>query len=189
MGNETQDKRIVEGYLFDGENDALLASQEKKKIDYLETHMDYSSPATVLMIYKKALAERIFKTPVGYEYLKSMQQYLNASEEFRGEEIPPIKLYVNFEPRLRKTEQLVQKRIEPAKKKQKISMLPISILLNIVFVIAVILMFKIATNSEEPNILNYETAIINKYASWEQEISQREKVVREKEKELKISNN
>lgn len=34
-------------------------------------------------------------------------------------------------------------------------------------------MFMIAVNSDNPNILNYETTIINKYASWDQELTER----------------
>jgi hypothetical protein len=37
-----------------------------------------------------------------------------------------------------------------------------------------------------PNIINYKTAIMNEYASWEQELSEREAKVREREKELDI---
>ena len=37
-----------------------------------------------------------------------------------------------------------------------------------------------------PNILNYQNAVLNKYASWEQELMEREQAVREKEQELGI---
>ena len=40
--------------------------------------------------------------------------------------------------------------------------------------------------SEQPNVINYERAITSKYASWEQELTDREQVIREKERELKI---
>lgn len=43
-------------------------------------------------------------------------------------------------------------------------------------------MFAIAMKSDSPNILNYETAVVNKYALWEQELSEREQAVREKER-------
>ena len=59
--------------------------------------------------------------------------------------------------------------------------------LNILLVLAVCAMFTIALNSENPNILNYERAVRDKYASWEQELTQREQTIREKERELRIS--
>lgn len=71
-----QTERMVEGYLFMNEEDAELARQEKKKIEYLKQHINYSSTEGVLRIYKKALAERIFKTPVGHDFLKAMREQL-----------------------------------------------------------------------------------------------------------------
>ena len=47
-------------------------------------------------------------------------------------------------------------------------------------------MFVMALRSDVPNIINYRTAITNEYASWEQELSEREAKVREREKELDI---
>lgn len=45
-------------------------------------------------------------------------------------------------------------------------------------------MFAIASGSDNPNIINYRNAIVNEYASWEQELTEREKAVRRKEAEL-----
>ena len=41
--------------------------------------MDYRNPQMMLMVYKKAIENRIFKTPVGYEYLKQLQTTLKQS--------------------------------------------------------------------------------------------------------------
>lgn len=179
-------KREAEGYLFLNEADAELARAEKKNIDYLEKHMNYNSPDTVLRVYKKALVERIFKTPVGYEYLKRMQIYLKKCGTIDEEDIPPIVLQNAYQPRMRKSYSPARKRVNPAKEK-KVQWPIISVMLNIVLVIAVVAMFGIAMKSDNPNILNYETQVVNKYASWEQELTEREKEVREKEKELNIS--
>ena len=40
---------------------------------------------------------------------------------------------------------------------------------------------------ENANIINYRNAIVNEYSTWEEELSQREHAVREKERELGIS--
>lgn len=45
-------------------------------------------------------------------------------------------------------------------------------------------MFVITLQSDNPNILNYRQAITNEYASWEQELTERENKVREKEQKL-----
>lgn len=56
--------------------------------------------------------------------------------------------------------------------------------MNIVMVIAIIAMFIITLNSDQPNVLNYERNLQNKYATWEQELTQREQTVREKGKRI-----
>ena len=44
---------------------------------------------SVLVIYKKALDDRVFRTPVGLEYLRELQGELKAEQDLLGEEIPP----------------------------------------------------------------------------------------------------
>ena len=181
-----QEDRMVEGYLFMNDEDAELARQEKKKIEYLEQHMDYRSAENVLRVYKKAILERIFKTPVGFDYLKKMQTYLLRCGEVEETDIPPIAIYSSFGMKMRQSYSPARQRIKPSEKK-KSQWQVVSVIANIVLVIAVIAMFAITLKSENPNILNYERQLVNKYASWEQELTEREKVIREKEKELRIN--
>ena len=51
----------------------------------------------------------------------------------------------------------------------------------------VIAMFVIAIKADNPNMLNYKTAVLNEYSEWEQELKDREQAVREKESELGIN--
>ena len=54
---------------------------------------------------------------------------------------------------------------------------------SLLFVVIGILYF-VLLKSETPNMINYENAIADKYATWEQELTERESVIREKEIEL-----
>ena len=63
----------------------------------------------------------------------------------------------------------------------------LSVILNVLLVGAIIAMFYISYVSEQPNVINYERALTSKYASWEQELTEREQVIRETERELKIN--
>ena len=76
---------------------------------------------------------------------------------------------------------------EAPKPKKKSIALPISVITNIGLAAAVIAMFAVALNADQPNILNYENVIQNKYAAWEQELTEREQAIRQKELELQIS--
>lgn len=57
---------------------------------------------------------------------------------------------------------------------------------NLLLTLLVITMFVITMKSDNPNILNYKKQILNEYASWEQELTERENRVREKEQELSM---
>ena len=74
------------------------------------------------------------------------------------------------------------------KKNEHPGLLFTSIVLNIALIVAVIIMFWIATHTDQPNILNYETVITDKYATWEQELTERETAVRQAERELGLQN-
>lgn len=185
----TQKENEVDGYLFLNSKDASIAELEEKKIKYLTERIDYSNPEAVLKIYQKAIHDRIFKTPVGIAYLKDMQAYLLKQDEIPKEEILSIPLYQNYGGEIRESVSPVgdayKKKAEKKEQKQT-SNYRISILLNILLVITVIAMFVITLNASQPNILNYKKVITNQYAQWEQELTQREQAVREKERELQI---
>ena len=87
---------IAAGYAFLNEEDARRAANEEKRINQLEEKLDYSKPESILLIYRKAIQERVFKTPVGIQYLKKLQSYLLEREEIDQEKILPIPLYTSF---------------------------------------------------------------------------------------------
>ena len=71
---------VVSGFAFYSEKDARLAEQERQKIAYLDKRIDRTNLESVLVIYKKALDDRVFRTPVGLEYLRELQGELKAEQ-------------------------------------------------------------------------------------------------------------
>lgn len=184
---ETMDtkERVTEGFYFYTDKDAQMASLERKKIEYLEERMDYTQPDTILKIYDKAIHDRVFKTPVGILYLKGVQDYLYEQETIPVEEIAPIPLYQTYSKEMRESSNPAKSRVKAAelKKEKNAVAMKISVMINILLAFAVIAMFVIALNADQPNILNYEQNLLNRYATWEQDLTQREQAVREKELE------
>ncbi|MEG1291483.1 MAG: hypothetical protein RSD28_04205, partial [Lachnospiraceae bacterium] len=82
-------------------------------------------------------------------------------------------------------------RIEKNKEKRKMEKirkhLQIGRMINLFLGILVVGMLIITLTGNRPNILNYETKIIDKYASWDQELTKREKAVKQKELESNIT--
>lgn len=180
----------VGGFLFFTEKDASLARAEEQRIVYLEERIDYSSPESIRYIYEKTIQERLFRTPVGLRYLEKLRDFLLARPEIDPASVIEIPLYITFDGELREHTSPARNRVAPSKKKDRDKekeRFTLSVLLNVMLVLAIIAMFVISFLSDQPNIVNYERAITDKYASWEQELNQREQIIREKERELKLS--
>lgn len=167
-----------DGFTFLTKEEALQAEVESKRIAYIEERIDYSNPIKVLSIYNKAIDERIFEGQVGLTYLRKVQEFLMNSPEVNPEQIQAIPAF-----------DLVKhpkKEAIPKQKQERSQQLIFSVIMNIALVAAIIAMFAITLTSENPNILNYERNLQNRYASWEQELKTRENAVRAKERELGI---
>ena len=182
---EEKQNLTVEGYIFKTMEDAKLAQLEAQKIDYIEKRMNYHRADSVLAVYKKAIEEGVFQTPIGIRYLEKLHEFLVNCPAIT-EEIPPITLQSYFSKTVRMNANPARKRIQPAKKRDTLkNKYRASVMLNIMLMIMVVAMFIIAFNAKNPNILNYEKTLINKYSEWEQELNEREQQLREKEKEMK----
>lgn len=78
-----------------------------------------------------------------------------------------------------------QRRAEEAMRKKK-SSLRISMAVNFFLLLVAVGMIIIALMDDNPNIINYENQILDKYSQWEMELEDREAQIKEKEKELNI---
>lgn len=177
----------VGGYLFFTEKDARLARAEEQKIKYLEERIDYDSPESIRYVYEESIRERVFKTPVGLQYLKHQQEYLKSRPDMEPGSVMDIPLYTAFSGEIREHGNPAHaKVIVSGRKDRQKAGFAVSVILNVMLVLAILSMFYISFVSDQPNIVNYERALTDRYAAWEQELTEREQAVREKEKELNI---
>ena len=177
---------IVEGYQFISENDAQKATMDASKIRLLETRAKLSRPVDIKAVYEKAIENKIFRTPIGWGYLMGLRKKLLDSG-FNENDLIPIPMDISFSRHSAIENLSVRQRIKPDKKEKNLEFKRIfPIVLNIVLALLVILMFVIAATSESDNIINYKRNITNRYASWDQDLKEREKAVRQAEKKLGI---
>lgn len=178
-------ERIVDGYRFTSDEDVKMAQEELQRVNYISEKISKDDPNSILLVYNKAIQNGLFTTPIGIDFLKSIQSYLKKNPHINDEDIMSIPISISY------TDALIlrqNKRYESIDKKEKSykKEYGFSIALNVILVIMVIAMFIIATTAKTPNMINYKTAILNEYADWEQSLKEREKNVREKEAELQI---
>ena len=181
-------KYTVNGFQFGSDKDRELAETEYSSIQYINGKIENRSAETILSVYQGAIERKMFRTPVGYAYLHDLQKRM-VSMGMPREKIPPIPLMQVFDnsatvedkPRREVVANKRKKRNELREKNR------ILVIANIVLILLVIALLAISLEGSTPNMLNYRSAIINEYSSWEQELSLREGQIREKEKELGIS--
>lgn len=182
---------IVGGYYFGSFEDAKAAEKEIKNAGYLNERIATMGPAQMKAVYDKMLDEKVFQTPVGWEFLKYLKNRLKDAG-VSEEDIRPIPLYCNFNAQKQdkldkeKNNHIARERVIPSRKQAKTfkDMFRVSLVINIALVLLVVLMFFITIKSNNPNILNYKEVITNEYAAWEQELTERENALREKENNL-----
>lgn len=183
---DQKDNLLVSGYRFGSLADARAASEEIKKANYFREKIVGRNPRSLLALYDKMIEEKVFNTPAGWEYLRELQTRLMRAG-IAEEDIRPIPMYAVFvrDNEEEKESAFTRQRIRPSRRRS-VRGLHISVLFNLLLAVLVIAMFVITLKSDNPNILNYENVIVNRYAQWEQELTEREQKLREKEHELLV---
>lgn len=176
-----------DGYIFATPADAELAKNEIRRIEYLESHTDMSNLSVMKSVYDKALSDRYFQTPIGLEYMRELQKALDAGG-YSEADIKPIPLYTTFRRIDLKESENVKRRVTKAEKRELSLRTKYrnAVLIATIFAFICFAMFIITMNGTTANAINYKNAVTNEYSAWEQELTQRENAVREKERELNM---
>ncbi len=183
----------VDGYLFSSRERAKDAKKEAEAVAYIKEQTNLRDPDIVLKLYNRLLDEEVFDTPVGIAFLRDLQEHLRMVPYIKREDIRPIpgdSLVVE------KEVDKVKAKAETAKKKQEAvyarensgayrTKYHVALFFAIVFALAIIGIYAItAFSGNSVTIANYEEELINKYASWEQELSEKEQELNQRESQL-----
>lgn len=191
----------VEGYEFETKEQAKLAQKEAAKVRYIKDQTSMDDPDVVLRLYNKLVMREVFVTPVGWGFLRELQEYLNTIPYIKNEDILPIPV---FQPQpveirdAREEEEARQRARKRNREKAKMVMkarqqkyrdyrklFHISTFFAVVFAIGIIGMFLITyLSADNVNMINYENEVINKYETWQQQLDEREAELNRREMEL-----
>ena len=175
---------IVDNIVFYDRNLAMQAEKEWKKVKLWQEKLDEKNMANVAVMYQQAVEGNFFQTPVGMAYLLKLRQLLreNGYEDLTAEKqinclLQSIQEKQDdpVEEKLQKRDAIWKSRLDMQQEKeaelqQRCKKLKC-----------------ISLTGKNPTIINYRSKIVNQYASWEQELKEREAVVREKEAQLGIT--
>lgn len=187
---EEKDKRkfMVGGYEFTSKEDAQIAKDELNAIKYVSSKTNSKDSKQVYSLYNKIIERKLFSTQIGMNYLKSLQTFLYKSSEIPNDKIQPIPINTD-------TQDEINKRRERSEFKSELRDLSIKaaryknnftrvMIINVILVIIIVAMFIILNTSSNPNIINYEVNLQNKYAQWQEQLQSQEQSLNARENEL-----
>lgn len=168
---------IVNGYCFENEDEYRKALKEKEGIKYLNSKIVFDDIDKVTRLYEDLIDKDVFTTQIGIEYMRKLRTLIVRKGGSNDIPYAVIKTVPDNVPAGEPDRQKKHKEPKvPFKDKFRTSLI-----INIVLVIVVAIMFAIALSSSNPNIINYERVLQDKYAGWAQELSSREEALRMQE--------
>lgn len=190
----TQESYEVGGFLFQTEEEAEVAKRELEGVRYIRQKTDLENPKTVYQVYQNLIKQDLFETPIGYCFLKELRDYLVMIPAIRNEDVRQIPIrYPKAEEKQRhqrkeravREKEISREKKEKGKGREKNTDYKVRchlfMITTLILAISVVTMMLLAATSDHTTILNYENKIIDKYASWEQELEQREQLLKERE--------
>lgn len=176
----------VNGFMFNANEDFNRAKEEQEAIDHFKAKIDLTNTNEALKLYNRFIEKNTFRTPVGYLFLKELQESILKSGIIKPEEIMKIN-YISPSSGT-KTDINEVDYIPLNKYKDMVQHLKIKLrnsrIINIFFLAIVIAMIIIAVYSDKTVFSNFENKVIDRYASWEEELELKEKELKEREDKL-----
>ncbi len=174
---------VVEGFVFPSYKEAQIAQKEQANIEAIRKRMQGSDGKAQYELYNKLMERSMFHTMVGYSFLYEMRHRLMEVYGYREQELPNIELPKRME--YDKVAQLNQSKMET--KLQDLMVIKTRMSITIVVLLLVIVgMFIIAAVNPNVGYINAEHKLLNKYSAWQEDLEEREAVVKEKEEQLNI---
>lgn len=177
---------IVGGFQFENRRDAQTALREQKNIELLKSKIDFNQTQDMISLYQRLVEKKVFKTPIGYQFLGEFRDYLSEEQHVDTQNLPYI--YVEPGKGMSRTQQeqmeflqSENRTLEAGRKKH--------LIIIAVLVFMIVAMFIITILNPNVGYINTENKILNRYAGWEEELKEREANIRQREEELGITNN
>lgn len=193
--SDKKEKIIVNGFVFENEEEAKQAQKEIEGVKFIKEKVDMNKPEVVLDVYNKMIRQKLFETVIGFSYLKELQEYLYSIPFVDNAQILPIPVeHTILEEQFRKKRPTPKPKQQATKAKERFVNVDYKnryramTWISVVLAVCVIAMFAISATANHPTILNYEQELINRYAQWEDELTNREAVILEREAALGIEN-
>lgn len=180
----------VDKYVYETPLMIEEAKKEEEAIAYMRKNADFGRIDHVCQLYNKLNQKPSFQTEVGMEFMRELYEIIAESGRITRENIPPIKVK-SSNPFQLKHPMTKEELLRETKAEEKVHQLKQKIknlwIINIFFIGMIGIMFYISRHGDYSHINDYRTQILNEYASWEENLRQREQAIIEQERKLGIS--
>lgn len=182
-----KERFVVNGYSFETKAEWEEVKREEESIRYIRAKTELSDTEKAYKVYCGLAEKKTFITPVGLAFLVELREGLlragKSEEELPGVPVTlPRKKGKNaaaFSQEMESKNKLLADYYKDKLKNARIIMAVLAVVIGLMFLIT---MF--GPNSP---LADAEVKLQDKYASWEQEIREREDAVKAKERELGIT--
>ncbi len=194
--------RTIDGFYFETDELYEEAHKEKLAVAYLSKQVDLSDNKQALRLYQQAASQKLFSTVIGLTFLRDIEFRLKKDESIPKDQIMAVTVPLKERPPEKPSVSISSLQSEEGtskKERQKKAAYPFNekteagkyrrrfhgALAFVFILIATIgVMFFITLSSDLPTIVNYRTRLNNEYASWDEELKEREAALDLREKEL-----
>jgi len=184
-----ESENLVSGYSFSDGQDYKEAKREAETIEYIKANTDLNNLDKTLKIYHKLVEKQTFKTVVGYEFLRKLQDDLRKSEVAGKEDLQNIRIEKKKEGSGKLTatattqnpDHKFQSLYEEYRIRHRNSRI-----INIFLFAIITAMIIITLISDRTVYKNYKNDVLNQYATWEEELDAREKALEVRESAVTV---
>lgn len=178
----------VGGYTFTDKKAADAAKEEFQAINKMSSKINTKDARQVYALYNSIIDKKLFSTMVGLNYLKELQQFLYICKEIPNNRIRPIPINNDVQSVLEGKREIIENQSEIRILKRERNMyksrFTTSVIINLALVVVIIAMIIITLTSKNPNVINYETKLQDKYSAWQEQLQSEEASLKAREAQM-----
>lgn len=171
------------GHTFEDEKQLLLAKKEAEAIEYLRAKTDFNNGEMLLRLYHRIIDNKMMETEIGIDFLVELRKRIveiGIVKEEQLKEVPELK---KRKAKQKAAEKKSRELLLVAKVRRQNAVLWLVCLFLTVLVVGMFVI--LLTGRRSPLAIRYEEELVNKYASWAQELTEKEQRLNDRIAELR----
>lgn len=178
-------KYTLEGFQFSSEEEYKIAKEDYDAIQFFKEKLDVSNLPAVYKLYNRLIERDTFQTAVGYSFLRELQNILLEKKYKTLDDLRKIQIET-IQKTSEKVEEISVEHYKNIAENRRIKNRN-SRIINILLIFTIIIMFIIALRADKTVFNQFEQDMVDKYSSWEVELSEWEEQLRIREAEINSS--